>query len=147
MHEQDLYIKKPNGRYQKVDYRFIDVVRIPNDKQVMVIKHSKNGKSFYYDSIDVKEEELKLLAKTRVYKDTLTNIILLHSAPKFTFGNGSWNKRDDESNKLTPVQLDAWERLKSVLDNRDFTLMFNSKFDIIEDALEEFLKMIESNNE
>ena len=107
MHEQDLYIKKPNGRYQKVDYRFIDVVRIPNDKQVMVIKHSKNGKSFYYDSIDVKEEELKLLAKTRVYKDTLTNIILLHSAPKFTFGNGSWSKPNDESNKLTPVQLDS----------------------------------------
>ena len=130
-----LYVKK-GRRYEPVGRAMFDTVCI--DKKTVVIKHD-NCTMVHAFELDIDDEVLHHYASLMFFKTVFTDILLKKTKPTLNT-DGSW--RSETVKKLTPEQVEAFERLEKLMPNERFSLLYETPYKIVQDALDEFFEKI-----
>lgn len=137
MQSQQLYIKKQNGRYQKIPRATCNFDTLPTDAAIAVVNYDENAKAFIYHPLDVKDEAIKMAGLIRMFKNILIDTLIETAKPALSTGV-SWGKKNEKT--LTPEQAEAWSRLKSLMPRDEVALLYNSNNEWIDEAVDRFLE-------
>lgn len=143
---KELYIKKENGRYQKINKSFYDINMLPTDKEIVILRYKENAKKFNYREQPILPEYLDVLINNiELFKTKLANFLMeeMHYKLKKQTNEGF------KSSPLTKEEIEAYDNLKEKLKPFDFHLIQESKDKITENAVDKMMDWLlnpKSNN-
>jgi hypothetical protein len=126
--EADVLYEKRGRRYYPVRGRF-DFDTLPLKKEVIVISHNEHSRSFMYAELPINEEKIKISAAARRFQDELF---------KELQDSGKW-EIETPNRPLTPEEFMLVEKLRELFDKDAIKMTKQSKHDIVEKAVDNFL--------